>query len=326
MMNDIVSIIVPVYKVERYLSDCIESLIGQTYQNIEIILIDDESPDNCGSICDEYAEKDSRIIAIHKKNGGAASARNKGLNIASGELISFVDSDDYVERNAFEYMLSVINRTGADVVQCAFRDIYVNDATDRISIDQETRFLKEDYLCRFLTDWTCGLAWGKLFKRCVLEGVYFETGHVIDDEFFTYKGIMNANTIVYSPTIVYDYRRRASSAMENKNAQERMLLDRLDYLTKRRENIVSRFPELKQDYNYSYLDSLLVYSKDIALTVEVADKIKFLIKQYFRENHLPKVSLGFAWKIKKTCLTSSERLVANKMHTTRRNNNLILFE
>ena len=102
--NSLISVIIPVYKVEKYLSKCVESIINQTYKNLEIILVNDGSPDNCGEICDEYAKKDSRIKVIHKENGGLSDARNAGIEIASGQYIAFVDSDDYIASNMYERM------------------------------------------------------------------------------------------------------------------------------------------------------------------------------------------------------------------------------
>lgn len=117
-ISGLISVIVPVYKVEKYIDRCVGSLIGQTYKNIEIILIDDGSPDNSGKICDEYAKKDNRIKVIHKKNEGVSRARNEGLKIASGEYIAFVDSDDWIERNMYEEMIACAKEKDVDIVRC----------------------------------------------------------------------------------------------------------------------------------------------------------------------------------------------------------------
>ena len=115
---DLVSIIIPVYDVEPYLEQCIHSVVNQTYKNIEIILIDDGSPDRCPQICDEWKEKDSRILVIHKPNGGISDARNEGMRIAKGEYIAFVDSDDVVEPEYVEFLLDAVKKTGALVSEC----------------------------------------------------------------------------------------------------------------------------------------------------------------------------------------------------------------
>lgn len=114
----LVSIIIPIYKVEQYLIDCIQSVCSQTYKNIEIILVDDGSPDNCGKICDDYAKMDKRISVIHKENGGLSDARNKGIDIARGDYITFVDSDDYVETTFIEDLYNAIEKTNSDISIC----------------------------------------------------------------------------------------------------------------------------------------------------------------------------------------------------------------
>lgn len=122
--NPIISVIVPVYKVEKYLEKCADSIINQTYKNLEIILVDDGSPDNCGKICDEYANKDKRIKVIHKKNEGVSVARNCGIENSHGKWISFVDADDYIEENYFEILLSEIQKDSADFIMCGYNRIY----------------------------------------------------------------------------------------------------------------------------------------------------------------------------------------------------------
>ena len=119
-----ISVIVPVYKVEPYLRKCLDSIVNQTYRNLEIILVDDGSPDNCGRICDEYAERDNRIRVIHQKNGGVSSARNEGLKIASGDWIGWVDSDDWIEPDMFEYLLENAKKSKADIAVCSRKEWY----------------------------------------------------------------------------------------------------------------------------------------------------------------------------------------------------------
>lgn len=121
--EDLISVIVPVYKVEKYLHRCVDSIINQTYKNLEIILVDDGSPDNCPKICDEYAQKDQRIKVIHKKNAGISEARNAGLEIAQGEFVAFVDSDDYIDSTMYEKMLLLAQKEKNDLVLCGFKKV-----------------------------------------------------------------------------------------------------------------------------------------------------------------------------------------------------------
>lgn len=283
-MYDTISVIVPCFNVENYLPECIESIINQTYPNLEIILVNDGSTDDSGIICDKYAALDGRIRVIHQKNGGAANARNAGLRAAGGEYLAFVDGDDFIEPAAYETMLAIMRRYGADLVQCGFREVYPDKREDRIALSKETVFGTKEYLARYTTDWTCGLIWDKLFRRTLFDDIFFEEGHRIDDEFFTYQGVMNAGKIVYAPVVIYDYRQRKSSAMRDPRAREQMLFDRLEYLTTRRKKIVERFPDLKQKYDYAYLDSMLFWARDGSATAPVIREIQRLLKEYFRDN------------------------------------------
>lgn len=126
-MNYKVSIIVPIYNVQKYIYKCIDSILSQTYKNLEIILVDDGSPDNCGKICDEYASKDNRIIVVHTKNGGLSAARNVGLNKSTGNFIIFVDSDDYLENSAIEDCLNYIKTNNCDILIFNWYNVYLNN-------------------------------------------------------------------------------------------------------------------------------------------------------------------------------------------------------
>ena len=122
--QDLISVIIPIYNVEQYLDRCIDSVKKQTYTNLEIILVDDGSPDNCGKMCDEYAEDDKRIKVIHKENGGLSDARNAGIEIATGEYITFIDSDDYVSLDYVEYMYKLLKDAGAKLSICGVMDVW----------------------------------------------------------------------------------------------------------------------------------------------------------------------------------------------------------
>ena len=121
-MKDVISVIVPVYNVSAYLPECLDSILSQDYEKLEVILIDDGSTDDSGAICDAYAQRDNRIRVIHQKNGGAAAAKNAGLRAATGEYLSFADSDDFLEPGAYAYMMSLLKENGADIVRCAFQN------------------------------------------------------------------------------------------------------------------------------------------------------------------------------------------------------------
>ena len=146
-----ISVIVPVYKVEPYIRKCVDSILGQTFSDIQVILVDDGSPDQCGKICDEYAKQDNRVEVIHKENGGLSDARNAGIPYAKGEYIIFLDSDDYIENDMFEYMYTRIKDSGADMATCGLSEVY----TDRIEAQKE----EGDFVCT-----------GEEAFRCILRG------------------------------------------------------------------------------------------------------------------------------------------------------------
>lgn len=276
----VISVIVPIYGVEKYLEECIESILGQTYTELEVILIDDGSPDRCGAICDRYAQADSRIIVIHQKNAGAAAARNAGLRIAAGEYLAFVDGDDYLEPDAYENLMAAMTEYNADIVQGKMRVVYVNGTELLNECDEIACFSTVEYLIHFLKDWTCPLCTEKLFRHHVLTDIFFEEGHRIDDEFFTYRGVMNAKKIVHIPTVVYNYRQRASSVMNNRDTIEKKLQDIFSFLEKRNKDVIGRFPELKTHYENYYAEYLLWLATSDMGTKKTVKEIKARLIQH----------------------------------------------
>ena len=218
-MKDVISVIVPVYNVAAYLPECLDSILSQDYDKLEVILIDDGSTDDSGAICDDYARRDRRIRVIHQKNGGAAAAKNAGLRAATGEYLSFADSDDFLEPGAYAYMLALLKENDADIVRCAFQNRFRTRTEQWLAGEDRCVMEGKAFLVRFTTDWTCGLLWNKLYKRALFDGIFFEEGHKIDDEYFTYQGVMNAAKVVCDPRVVYNYRQRASSVMQSPAAR-----------------------------------------------------------------------------------------------------------
>lgn len=281
MEKEKISIIVPVYSVEKYLKECLDSLLNQTYKNLEIILVDDESPDNCPQICDVYAKQDDRIMVMHKKNGGAASARNVGLDCISGEYVAFVDSDDYVDKDYISRLLYLIKKENADISVCSFFNVYRNRNE---KIDNTVGiYTAQDYLRLFLNDWKCGLIWNKLFKTKLMRNIRFAEGHIIDDEFFTYKAVMLAKKIVAENSNLYYYRKRSSGAMA-KGRKKRMLQDRMEYMTERFQIVTKRFPGLYQEYLNDFTDNLIRFKTEAReYDDDIHRKAAELQKQYLKE-------------------------------------------
>lgn len=235
----VISVIVPIYKVEKYLKKCLDSIINQTYNNLEIILVDDGSPDNCPALCDEYAQKDSRIRVIHKQNGGLSSARNAGFEIATSEYISFVDSDDYLNQNMYEKMMKLMLDTDADLCVCNYEKVDENG--NILSSDSESP-LKEEIInatqalhklteannCYYVT------AWNKIYKRNILTNSTFPIGKIHEDEFAIHYILDKCKRIATTSKAYYYYVQRNGSIMSQRSETEILdvieaLLDRYDY-------------------------------------------------------------------------------------------------
>ena len=209
----LISVILPVYRVEKYLDRCLQSITEQTYRNLEIILVDDGSPDNSGAICDTWAEKDPRIVVIHQENRGGGPARNAALDIASGELLAFVDSDDYIAPDMFSHLYDLME-TGADVAECEFLETGDDNAVFPQDEYTVTAYTPVEAMCFHIRDTQFRqLIWNKLYRRSLAEGVRFPAGTKIDDEYFTYKLLGKAKKLIRSTKVCYAYRQQESSVM-----------------------------------------------------------------------------------------------------------------
>lgn len=227
-MEALISVIVPIYKVEKYLKRCVDSIINQTYKNLEIILVDDGSPDGCGSICDEYAEKDSRVRVIHKENGGLSDARNAGLDIAAGEYIGFVDSDDYIAPEMYEVMLGRLTETGADTAVC--NCLCTGDMDDYREQFNRSEAMKDCVLNRDaalekLTEkygWVYVTAWNKLYKKRIFDNIRFPKGKIHEDEFIIHRVIGESGKIACINQRLYYYFQRRGSIMSARSINAEM--------------------------------------------------------------------------------------------------------
>lgn len=221
MKEPLISVIVPVYGVEKYLSQCVQSLINQTYKNLEIILVDDGSLDNSGAICDELAKTDTRIKVIHRQNGGQSAARNDGLAIASGEMLGFVDSDDYIDNDMYQYLYSLLSKHGADIAVCSFRKfseelgLLQEENAEEIasySNKQAMKLLLEDEL---IGSHPCN----KLFKRSMFGDLRFPEGRVYEDIALMHRVFAQANMVVCSTKMKYNYLIRGNSTSYTQTAK-----------------------------------------------------------------------------------------------------------
>lgn len=209
---ELISVVVPIYKVEKYLNDCVQSLLRQTYKNLEIILVDDGSPDNCGTMVDEYAEKHDNIIAVHKTNGGLSSARNEGLKHARGEYIAFVDSDDIVDQLYIEKLLEIIKDNECEIAVCRF-DKFEEEEPESSNIKGQITYFDKDraFVEMFKNDSIGWNAWNKLYKIELFKGIEYPVGMICEDKATTYKLILASNKIGYTQSVLYHYRIRKTS-------------------------------------------------------------------------------------------------------------------
>ncbi len=202
-----ITIVVPVYKVENYLVRCINSILNQTYTNWELLLVDDGSPDNCGKMCDEYAEKDNRIFVIHQKNGGLSAARNTGLNWFyeqnRSDYITFVDSDDWLHPQYLEILMNGITENNVKISVCDFKQVLSetpHENYDNINFELTS---PEDFLVNHF--WEYNYAWGKIYHKSVFEDVRYPVGKNFEDVFTTYKVLHKCEKIAYAELQLYYY-------------------------------------------------------------------------------------------------------------------------
>lgn len=235
-----VSVIVPIYNVEKYLCQCVDSIISQTYQDLEIILVDDGSIDGCGHICDEYKEKDSRIRVIHKTNGGLSDARNAGIEAATGEYYVFVDSDDVIHPQMIEILMTNLCSKDADMAVCGFWDIEedTQPSFERVENEGQVKVYEKESIMDQLEDQNLitVVAWNKLYKASLFQEIRYPEGHIHEDEFIIHRLLFLCRKTVYVDLKLYYYRKRNNSIMshiDQKSIRDEFLAyeDRIAFLT-----------------------------------------------------------------------------------------------
>jgi len=215
MPNVKVSVVVPVYKVEAYLNRCVESLLNQTHQNLEIILVDDGSPDNCPEMCENWAERDSRIRVVHKENDGLANARNSGLAVATGDYVMFADSDDYLESDMVEFLLRLLSEHNADVARCGFFYTMESGGEESASEDESVRVLgRDERIIDLAVSGFTGTAWNKLYNAALVKShPYDKADGCSEDIMHNYRVYRDANRLVVCDVPKYHYVIRSNSTI-----------------------------------------------------------------------------------------------------------------
>lgn len=301
MTEEKISIIIPVYKVEEYLETCLDSVLAQTYQNLEILLVDDGSPDRCGEICDRYAQKDKRIRVIHKKNEGVARARNTALELASGDYISFMDSDDWIAPKAYEILYRGLKKYDAD---CSVGDCTRAYEKDGMLFFEKKEKQKEaecieakEVIGKLLLQGSA--IWNRLFKRKLFEKIRFPQGRINDDEVTALHVLAECRKIVYVNQETYYYRIRANSI-----TTAAFSLKKLDFYYNAKENrrfIREKLPELLGQAEYKYVKAMLYCYVNLGRLggQQEADRMRAALKKELRQNKVQALENPFLdWKYK----------------------------
>lgn len=293
MKEELISVIVPIYNVEKYLEKCIESIINQTYKNLEIILVNDGSTDNSKKICEKYVEKDKRIKLVNKENGGLSAARNAGIAVAKGKYFGFVDSDDFIKDTMYEYLHNLIVENKSDIAICNY--LYFTEDEEMETIQNKIKDANEDKIKIFnskeaLRELLKGttiqdFAWNKLYKAELFnkDNRKYPFGRKMEDIGTTYKLFSASKSIVLGKSVQYFYLQRSSSIMGNRNVI--LYKDLYELSLERYKYIHQKYPDLQECYIDLMNKIIAIYkvkNKDVHnyfVGEKLFDKYKELLKQ-----------------------------------------------
>ncbi len=284
MKKPLISVIVPVYNTEKYVEKCIRSISSQTYDNIEIIIVDDGSTDSSGQICDRLAAVDSRIKVFHRENGGQASARNFALSVSRGDYIGYVDSDDWIAEDMYGEMLGTLIDTDSDVCVCGRFSVIDGEIkrSESFNMSEVTVMEPIEAIRRFLIyDVMDSSAWDKLFKRSVVENLEFPSGYICEDIPFVFNSLLNSSRIVHCAKPFYYCLHRAGSTSRATFSQKGMGL--YIYPLEVYNSCLERFPSLHSEAEYYYLKNLLVTALRISAVKGKVEQRKY-INRIVRKN------------------------------------------
>ena len=292
-----ISVIVPVYKVEPFLRRCVDSILAQTYTNLEIILVDDGSPDSCPMICDEYVVKDSRIHVIHKENGGLSDARNAGLQIATGEWLSFIDSDDWIEPCMYDNLLNNACKNDAQIsVGGVFDELLTDDGTiitkvtPYQSVTIESR-KKLQAMKHFLSNpWS---AWDKIYRHEIFDGIRYPVREINEDEAIALYLLDRCERVVYTNEPLYHYIRRPESITTSSFSLKK--LDWYRHCKANLEWIREHYPELEDLAAARYRGALLWTLTEIALSDDsyTEERIKLIYELKQNKKQFDRIAFSF---------------------------------
>ena len=293
------SVIVPVYKVEPYIHKCVDSILEQTYTNLEVILVDDGSPDNCGKICDEYAAKDKRVKVIQKKNGGLSDARNAGIDISTGDIIGFIDSDDYIEARMYQEMIDYMEHNNLDIVCADTNQVKGNKIKFKPRYKKNYVWNKQEALNEIFDN----AAWNKIYKREIIGNTRFPQGRVYEDVATIYKFIYNADKVGYLSKPYYYYvKRKGSIVTSGFNCKSRYdcfvgYIERLNFAEKHKLSCVEACRKQALETALATLTAFYANNEN-----RYSDRYKnvndFIKMQLDKKNHLRKKHEFLLWSFK----------------------------
>ena len=304
-MEKKISVIVPVYNVEQYLERCVNSIINQTYENLEIILVDDGSTDRSGGMCDSFAEKDERIKVVHKENGGLSSARNSGIDIATGEYLAFVDSDDWIESCMYQVLMDLAENHHADIVECKFQSV-IHEKEEIIQPDLEVVVLDKFEGAKAFFDGTGQtsiLAWNKIYNKQLFQNLRFPNGLLNEDQWLIPKLYMLSEKIVCVNQKYYYYYQSPNSIMRSP-------------FSFRRLDALKAFEETRRLYERKHLYDLVQWC-DVTYS--------FLLIKYYNQSKTLKGKPDVCKKIKKYYNKRMKDFLKNKHLNWKQKILLILY-
>lgn len=282
----LISIVLPIYNVENYLCTCIESVLSQTYKNLEIILVDDGATDSCGKICDEYVEKDKRIVVYHKENGGLSDARNYGLERCKGQYITFIDSDDYIDPDYIDYLYSVLIKYGTKMSICQHKVHYDNGKIKDLGHMGDEKLNSKKCLERMLYhDVIDTSAWAKLYRTDLFENIRYPKGKIFEDIGTTYKLMLASGQIACGYEAKYHYIFHENSIVNSSFSVKK--LDMIEMTDEMAENVLKIYPDLldavKRRQVYARFSTL---NQMIDVKDRKCKKIRNQIIEYIKKNSL----------------------------------------
>ena len=275
-----ISVIVPIYNVEKYLRKCLNSIISQTYKNIEIILVDDGSTDSSGKIIDEFKINDNRILVIHKQNGGLSDARNEGIKKASGKYIAFIDSDDFINEMMLEMLIKNIEKYNADISICSYENIFDNDVCKKTNNNNLTCYNAQEALEDLLNNdkKITNHAWNKLYKKELFDEITYPKGRNFEDIATTYKLLEISKIIVYSDFVGYYYRQHQRSITGNINLKT--MKDSVYAIKERYNYLIDKYPKLQKMLLRNRANNSLLYHTGLA---KINEKMEYFSAETINE-------------------------------------------